>query len=89
MDNNTLIILIAIAVGYCLLSKSRFQETNYKQNYDNQVDPPACNYTLESRPYPSGKVPGSYLGLSPQEKKMLLIKFLEYNGSLPTYYETT
>jgi len=89
MDNN-LVLLALIVVGIYVLSRSKFQdiEQTYKQNYDNQSNPPACDYTLENRPYPSGKVPASYLGLSAQERQQLLVKFMEYNGTLPDFQTT-
>jgi hypothetical protein len=36
-----------------------------------------CNFSKEDRVYPSGHVPGSYLGLSRQEKEMLLPDFIK------------
>lgn len=88
--DKTIVVILALFAVYCLMSKSKFEDvkTVYQQNYDNQVNPPGCNLSVEDRPYPSGKVPGSYLGLSRQEKEMLLIKFLDYNGSLPQYQTT-
>jgi hypothetical protein len=41
----------------------------YKQN--------DCSFTKENRIYPSGNIPGSYLGLSPQEQEMLLPEFIK------------
>ncbi len=77
--------LLIIIIGIYLLAKSRFTnilDTNYN---NNGTDIPSCDYKQENRPYPSGKVPGSYLGLSQGEKDNLLIKFMEYNGSLSEF----
>jgi len=43
----------------------------------NTYKPDGCNYNKENRVYPSGNVPGSYLGLSRQEKEMLLPDFIK------------
>jgi len=88
--DKTIIIILAVFIGLYLLSKSKFEriETVYNKNYNNQVDPPSCDYNTDRRAYPSGKVPGSYLGLSNQEQKNLLVRFLEYNGSIPEFQTT-
>ena len=80
------IILIVFAILY-FHSKSQFTDDILNTNYTNNgTDIPSCNYTVnERRPYPSGKIPGSYLGLSPSEKEMLIVKFMDYNGSLSQY----
>ena len=39
--------------------------------------PEDCSYVENNRVYPSGHVPGSYLGLSEQEKETLLKRFIE------------
>ena len=48
--------------------------------YNNEDEPKSCDFNKETRPYPSGHVPGSYLGLSPAETKTLLMKFIEYKN---------
>ena len=72
-------------------SKSSFKFTQIdKQVYSNESIPKSCDFTDESRPYPSGNVPGSYLGLSPQEKETLLIRFVDYkepNSKYTTFQE--
>ena len=84
--NNLLIIGIVIVLFY-YFNKSQFQDTSLILNnqYSNEKEPQSCNYTQEDRTYPSGKVPGSYLVLTPSERKMLLLRFLDYNGSLEQY----
>ena len=37
----------------------------------------SCNYQEQTRVYPSGKIPASYLSLSPQERDTLLKRFVE------------
>ena len=51
----------------------------------NGTNIPSCNFNYENRVYPSGNIPGSYLGLNSSEKEMLLKKFIEYKGELPEY----
>ena len=72
--NKILIILVGLIVFY-LATKSKFVNTVY----NNQSIPKGCDFEKEPRPYPSGHVPGSYLGLSRQEQESLLIKFLNYH----------
>ena len=88
--DNVIIIILAVVVLFYLLSKSKFEriETVYNKNYNTQKEPPSCDYNAQNRVYPSGKVPGSYLGLSNQEKENLLVRFLEYNGSIPQFQTT-
>jgi hypothetical protein len=92
----TIIIVVIIAItiaGFFLLSKkSKFTgdilNTNYSNNgtnYSNNGSIPSCDFNYENRVYPSGNIPGSYLGLNPSEKEMLLKKFIEYKGELPEY----
>ena len=38
----------------------------------------SCNQQSD-RQYPSGNIPGSYLGLNQPEKDELLLKFIEYS----------
>jgi hypothetical protein len=85
---NTILIVCLVVLCIYLLSKSKFEKVTYDQNYSNQTQPPACNYAENSRVYPSGNIPASYLGLSKQEKENLLIKFMEYNGTVPEYQTT-
>ena len=85
---NTILIVSLVLLGVYLLSKSKFEKVTYDQNYSNQIQPPGCDYATNSRVYPSGNIPASYLGLSNQEKQMLLIKFMEYNGTVPEYQPT-
>ena len=54
------------------VNKSNFVNTVY----NNVSEPKSCDFEKETRPYPSGKVPGSYLGLTKEEQEMLLIKFV-------------
>jgi hypothetical protein len=84
--NKLLIIVIIIGI-YFITKKSGFQDTKLILNnqYSNEQEPQSCNYTKEDRTYPSGKVPGSYLVLTPSERKMLLMRFLDYNGYLEQY----
>lgn len=83
-----IIVVIAIA-GFYLMSKSKLTDTILNTNYSNNgTSIPSCDFNNEERAYPSGNVPGSYLGLNPSEKEMLLKKFIEYKeykGELPEY----
>ena len=82
-----IIIVIVVIVGiYLLKKKSKLTETILNTNYTNNgTNIPSCDFNNEERVYPSGNIPGSYLGLNPSEKEMLLKKFIEYNGELPEY----
>ena len=84
---NTLLLIAIILIALYMFNKSKFQDTSLILNtqYSNDKEPQSCNYSQEERPYPSGKVPGSYLGLTDSERKMLLLKFLDYNGTLQKY----
>ena len=87
MDKSILIIIAVFSFLIYNSSKSSFNETVYS----NESTPKSCDFTNESRPYPSGNVPGSYLGLSPQEKEMLLIRFVDYkepNSEYTTFQES-
>ena len=77
MEN--ILIIALLVLTYLLFSKNKEPMTNLV-TYETNL-PSNCN-TSEERPYPSGKVPGSYLGLSQAEHDMLLIKFMDYNGTL-------
>lgn len=87
METTFVIIILVVIIALFIFSKSKFEKT-YEKTYDNQTNPPGCNFKYEDRPFPSGRVPGSYLGLSKQEQQNLLIQFLEYNGTIPSEYET-
>jgi hypothetical protein len=84
---NTLLLIAIILIALYMFNKSKFQDTSLILNtqYSNDKEPQSCNYTKENRTYPSGKFPGSYLVLTPSERKMLLMRFLVYNGSLEQY----
>jgi len=71
-------IVILIVVLLFLIynnSKSSFIKDIVEPSYST---PKSCDFTDEFRPYPSGAVPGSYLGLSEQEKQTALKRFVEY-----------
>ena len=74
MDKSILIVIAVFSFLIYNSSKSNFNE----QVYSNESTPKSCDFTDQTRPYPSGNVPGSYLGLSPQEKQTLLIRFVDY-----------
>jgi len=81
-----IITIIAIVGIYLLTKKSKLTETILNTNYTNNgTNITSCDFNNEERVYPSGNIPGSYLGLNPSEKEMLLKKFIEYNGELPEY----
>ena len=85
---NTLLLIAIILIALYMFNKSNFQDTSLILNtqYSNEREPQSCNYSEgEDRPYPSGNVPGSYLGLTSSERKMLLMRFLDYNGTLKKY----
>ena len=74
-----LILLLIILIVY-LLSKSSFGNTSgitsiLKNTYTNCEQNELSDTT--DRVYPSGNIPGSYLGLSPGEKQELLKRFVE------------
>ena len=67
-----LIILLLVLIYFS--SKSSFGNTSILTGYTN------CQQNEISdtdRIYPSGHIPGSYLGLSPGEKQELLKRFVE------------
>jgi len=92
MDNQLLIIGAVLVGLYVLTKNSKFGTMKTSKfgtiqqikdsNYTNQTEPTSCDFATEERVFPSGRIPGSYLGLTEQEKQTLLIKFLEYNGSI-------
>ena len=83
MDKKILIIVvILIAILLYFVTKSKFNDDILKTNYDNNgTNVPSCNFQYETRVYPSGNVPGSYLSLSKSEKEMLLKRFIDYSNS--------
>jgi hypothetical protein len=83
MKTIIIIIIIIVVVGFFLISKNKF--TELKSYSNNGTNIPSCNFNYENRVYPSGNIPGSYLGLNSSEKEMLLKKFIEYKGELPEY----
>jgi len=79
MDKSILFLsFVALASFLIYNSKDGFEATNLMKVYSNESIPRSCDFTNENRPYPSGKVPGSYLGLSPQERETLLKRFVDY-----------
>jgi len=69
------ITLIVIGVFIYHYKKSKFNEYPV---YTNDSLTPSCDFTHENRIYPSGNIPGSYLGLSNSEKNLLFTRFVEY-----------
>ncbi len=65
------IIGILIFIVFMLVTCSKF--TNITDTYSG------CDYKSNSLPFPSGNLPGSYLGLSSKEKDELLRRFIEEN----------
>jgi hypothetical protein len=91
MDKSILIVIAVFSFLIYNSSKSSFNNDIAQQVYSNESTPKSCDFTDEFRPYPSGHVPGSYLGLSPQEKETLLIRFVDYkepNGEYTTFQES-
>ena len=73
---NLLLIIAALSlIILCFNNKSNFNEVLLNV-YNNTNDPKSCDFEKEYRPYPSGHVTGSYLGLSRQEQHTLLINFV-------------
>jgi hypothetical protein len=80
--NKLIIISLIILVIYLLYLYFRFNKKssfNFEV-YSNQNQ--SCDLDISTRIYPSGNVPGSYLGLTPQERETLLIKFIDYKGEI-------
>jgi len=75
MDKIILISILAV-LFYFFISRpaSRFTAGITSQNYNT---PSSCNFEKETRVFPSGKIPGSYLGLSSQELDTLLKRFVD------------
>lgn len=59
-----IVFVLMIITLFVFTNKSTFMEMNYG----------SC--TRDNRNYPQGKVPGSYLGLTPAEKEGLLVNFI-------------
>jgi hypothetical protein len=59
-----IVFVLLIVTLFVFTNKSTFMEMNYG----------SC--TRDNRNYPQGKVPGSYLGLTPAEKEGLLVNFI-------------
>jgi hypothetical protein len=59
-----IVFVLMIITLIVFTNKSTFMEMNYG----------SC--TRDNRNYPQGKVPGSYLGLTPAEKEGLLVNFI-------------
>jgi hypothetical protein len=70
---NLVILLVVLIILYAYLKKSTFINQIVKDVYK----PEDCSYVENNRVYPSGHVPGSYLGLSEQEKEYLLKRFID------------
>jgi hypothetical protein len=71
-----LIILILILIVVIFFNKSTFIDQIVNQNYNST----GC--TRENRSFPSGHLPGSYLGLTKAEQANILKKFIENNPNL-------
>jgi hypothetical protein len=73
MNKLFLIAIVIMILTLVLLSstKSQFIGDILNQNYKN------CNNENIGERLPQGKIPGSYLGLTPSEKEGLLKKFIE------------
>ena len=78
MDKLIILSICIIIFLFYKHSKSNFINQIAEQNYNNASVPTSCNFETENRPYPSGKIPGSYLGLSKQEQETLLKRFVDY-----------
>lgn len=68
MDTTKLLIAILMVLFLFYFVKSNF--TQIDKTYE-------CSDTSENRRFPSGHVPGSYLGLSKEESDELLRKFVD------------
>ena len=69
-------ILVLIILGFLFIQKSGFVGDILNNNYNNM----GCS--SGNRVYPSGRVPGSYLGLTEAEKQNLLKDFINNNPNL-------
>ena len=68
--------LIIVLLALMITNKSSFIGDILKTNYGN------IGCTKEDRVYPSGKIPGSYLGLTQAERDNLLKGFINNNSYL-------
>lgn len=69
--NNVLLIggvVLVIVIIVLTYTKSTFIDDILTNNYGN------C--TRDNRNYPQGKVPGSYMGLTPAEREGLFVNFV-------------
>ena len=69
--NNVLLIggvVLVIVIIVLTYTKSTFIDDILTNNYGN------C--TRDNRSYPQGKVPGSYMGLTPAEREGLFVNFV-------------
>jgi hypothetical protein len=72
-----ILIVLTVLVAVCLINnKSTFIDQIVNDNYTST----GC--TREDRSFPSGHIPGSYLGLTKAERENLLKKFIENNPNL-------
>jgi hypothetical protein len=96
MDTKIILILAAISVFVICTTQSNFGNVNGPapgnpegnasvQGIDDVYK--NCSFTYENRPFPSGNIPGSYLGLSTQERATLLKRFVEYKNEEDLDYE--
>jgi hypothetical protein len=87
MDNKIIFLLVVLAF-IIYNSRSNFAPVSNQpvifspvSTYTNEPSEnmlKSCDFKNEYRVYPSGKVPGSYLGLSQREKDILFKRFVEY-----------
>ena len=71
-----LFVLVIILLISAVTTKSGFIGDILSSNYGS------VGCTKENRVYPSGKVPGSYLGLTQAERANLLKEFIDNNSYL-------
>jgi hypothetical protein len=81
------IIIASVILFLCFNNSSGFRSEigydppkEFYKVYNNEDEPKSCDFKTETRPYPSGNLPGSYLGLSPAETNTLLMKFIDYKN---------
>jgi hypothetical protein len=77
MDNKIILLLVVLAF-IIYNSRSNFAPVSTYTNEPSENQPPSCDFKKEYRIYPSGRVPGSYLGLSERERATLFKRFVEY-----------
>lgn len=90
--NCIIIIIIASVILFLLFNNNFNNSAGFRSEigydppkevykvYNNEDEPKSCDFKTDTRPYPSGNLPGSYLGLSLAETKTLLMKFIEYKN---------